>query len=260
VIAKVSANGRVAIHADKAIDILFDLEGWYASATGSEAAAFTAVTPARLVDTRTSTQVGDCPDTAHPSAQIPAGGTISVPAAGKAGVPATGATAVAVNITAFAPAASGYLRAAPSGTAPPMRTLSFTAGQNDSAATTVRLGSDGRISIFANQAVDVAIDIAGYYQDADTTTPGGGTVYQPVAATHLADTVAHTAGVCTADPCTRTTDGSTTLMTILGKASVPNDGTVTAVVVDITGLNSSATGLIEAYPSGEPRPGGRTSV
>ena len=72
--------------------------------------AFAALSPTRVLDTR-SGQGG--------SGMLAAGGSISLQVTGTGGVPSSGVSAVAVNVTAVGPSASGYVTVWPSGTTRP---------------------------------------------------------------------------------------------------------------------------------------------
>lgn len=255
VIAKVGADGRVAIYSTKAVNVELDVEGWFASATGPEGAAFTAVTPVRMVDTRSGSQMGQCPDAAHVCSQIPAGGSIDVNVAGQAGLPATGATAIAVQITTYNPAATGTLTAYASTDAqPPTRAVSYKNGQTQTTAADVKIGANNRIKLAASTAVNITVDVVGYYKDADLNA--GGSVYKPITPVGLIDTATGT-GPCTPSPCARLTAGGTTTVTLTG-SGVPYDAA--AVVVDITTKSAAAVGVLTAYASGTTRPNVRTAA
>jgi hypothetical protein len=89
------------------VELLVDISGYF---TQSQASGYTAVTPYRLVDTRSGTGV--------PKGHVASGASISVPVA--AALPAgASATAVAVNITATDESGPGLLTAYPAGEGTP---------------------------------------------------------------------------------------------------------------------------------------------
>ena len=131
------------------VQVVADLAGFY----GVKGAAFTALAPERIVDTRAGTGA--------PRARVAAGQsiTVSVP-----GLP-RGTTAVAVNLTAVSPTANGYLVAYPAGMPQPgSSTVNFPAGRTVANAAVVAVDAQGRM-VVTNVAgtTDVLVDLAGYY-------------------------------------------------------------------------------------------------
>lgn len=112
--------------------------------------------PVRILDTRNGT--------GGFSGAVVGGTFISVQVAGRGGVPAAGATAVALTLTAVAPAAAGHLTVWPSGSPQPLASvLNFPAGRNVPNFIQVKLGADGRLNVLASATVQIVIDIVGYY-------------------------------------------------------------------------------------------------
>ncbi|MFF9842821.1 FlgD immunoglobulin-like domain containing protein [Streptomyces sp. NPDC013740] len=190
---------------------------------------YSPVTPTRLMDTRTGLGV--------PKAGVGAGKTVSLKVAGVGGVPATGATAVVLNVTATNATAASFVSVYPSGTRQTSASnLNFTAGRTAANLVTVPV-VDGYVK-FYNRAgtVDLLADVAGYYTG-DTT----GSAYRPVTPTRLMDT--------------RNGTG-------VAKAKVGANGTVTlpvtepgatAVVMNVTATNPTATSFVSVHPYGTTR-------
>ena len=114
--------------------------------------------PSRILDTRTPAGA--------PS--LAAGGLRTFTLTGACGVPAA-AVAVAVNVTAVAPQATGNLVFFPAGTGiPNASTLSFRAGRTRANNAQLRLSSDGtgRATVKNNAAgtLDLVLDVTGYYE------------------------------------------------------------------------------------------------
>jgi hypothetical protein len=153
VIAKVGANGQVSIYNDAgSVNVIVDVLGWFP--TG---AAYNAMVPARVLDTRaTSSIVG--------------GATTDVPITGQAGGPPAGATAVALNVTVTQPSGPSYLTAWPSGAARPLSSnLNFVEGQTVPNMVIVKLGTGGKISLFTETPnSQVVVDVMGYFTSAST--------------------------------------------------------------------------------------------
>ena len=137
--------------------------GWYGvpgAATGTRASA---VTPARVLDTRVPT--GSC--TPAPCGAIGPDASTTVSLAGQGGVPATGATAVILNVTVTQPTASSFLTVYPSdATAPTASNLNFSTGQTVPNLVVVKLGADGAVKLynFAGN-VHVIADVVGWFND-----------------------------------------------------------------------------------------------
>ncbi|WP_295698996.1 WD40 repeat domain-containing protein [Lapillicoccus sp.] len=131
------------------VQVVADLAGSY----GSRGAAFTAVPPARIVDTRNGTGA--------PRVRVGAGQSITVTVPG---LP-RGTSAVAVNLTAVSPTASGYLVAYPAGTPlPGSSSVNFPAGRTVANAAVVAVDARGAMVITnAAGSTDVLVDLAGYY-------------------------------------------------------------------------------------------------
>ncbi|KAA0253501.1 hypothetical protein FBQ97_01150 [Acidobacteria bacterium ACD] len=130
-------------------------------ASGGASVRFFTLTPCRVVDTRNAPGTLSGPSLA-------AGETRSWPVvSGSCGVPA-GAQALAVNVTAVAPPAPGYLTLWPSGTAMPLAsTLNYKAGAVRANNALVKVSGDGQVSVSAFNGspgpVDVVLDVSGYF-------------------------------------------------------------------------------------------------
>jgi len=147
VIAKVGDGGQVSIFNNTGkVDVVVDVLGWFPSGS-----AFNPLMPARLLDTRnTGSVVG--------------GVTRDVQISGLAGGPPAGAAAVALNVTVTNPAAASFLTVWPSGGARPLASnLNFSAGQTVANTVLVKLGTNGKISLFTPSNADVVIDVLGWF-------------------------------------------------------------------------------------------------
>ncbi|MBB4909541.1 hypothetical protein [Actinophytocola algeriensis] len=139
------------------VNLVADLVGYYSTGAG---AYFNAVTPHRLFDTRDH-------DT-----RIPAGGVISAPLDGR--IPAD-ATAVAVNVTAYAPTTNTFL-AVDGGRFPSLATsvVNVRLGSVVANKAIVGIDADDRWLSVRNNAgsVDAFVDLLGYYSaDGDAFHP-----------------------------------------------------------------------------------------
>ena len=134
--------------------MIADVVGYFDPASGDE---FHAVTPGRILDSRTATG-------GFGSAPLAAGPAKNLKVVGFGGVRAD-ATSVFANTTVTEPTADGFLTVYPSGAAtPPTSNLNFLAGETVPNLVAVGIGSAGNVAI-ANSAGDahVIVDVVGYF-------------------------------------------------------------------------------------------------
>ena len=151
-------GGKVSIYNPSGtVHVILDVNGWFTDATaGGTGSLFTAVTPNRLLDTRSSAPVG-------------ANQFISVQISGRGGVPAMTSTvppkAVVLNVTAVGPTAAGYLTVWPDGVARPATSdLNFIGGQTVPNLVLVQVSAAGKIDVYnAFGGTNVLIDVMGWY-------------------------------------------------------------------------------------------------
>jgi hypothetical protein len=215
--------------------------------------AFVPVTPVRIMDTRSASQIGPV------TGPVAASSTTLVPIDGNttAGLPATGITAVAVSITVTGQTAAGNLIAYPGDTPlPATSTVNFVSG---SPATTnnaiVPVGPDGDIALY-NQSAGTAqllVDLTGYFTT-DTAASGAST-YTPLATpTRILDTRNGTGA-----PEAEIASGGTLTLTMAGDdtngADLPSTG-ITAVALNLTVVPAASgdEGYLVTYPDGVTRP------
>ena len=150
------ASGDFCVYTMSTTDVVVDL---YAFSRASAHDGFRELGPTRLLDTRDGSGTAPARGVLTPDTPL----TVSV---ASAGVPAA-ATAVALNITAVAPAQAAYVRVAPCGADPLVSSLNVQAGQIVANAGVVAVAAD-TLCVTANAATDVVLDVTGWYG------PGGG--------------------------------------------------------------------------------------
>ncbi|MER8047524.1 FlgD immunoglobulin-like domain containing protein [Streptomyces sp. NPDC094032] len=195
------------------------------------------VAPARLLSTVTGF--------AAPKAKVGPGGTVTLQVTGRGGVEGAGVTAVTLNVTATNPTATTYVSVYPTGTdRPATSSLNVMAGRTAPNLVTVPVGKDGKVTLY-NRAgsVDLLADVAGFY-----TLDGEGDRFRAVTPARLLSTVAGTGA-----PKAAVGAGRTVSVQVAGRGGVPATG-VTAVTVNVTATNPTATTYVSAYPYGTPRP------
>lgn len=126
------------------------------SALPSRATSFHTLPPCRVMDTR------------QDGSALAGGDTRSIPVAGVCGVPAD-AVAVAANVTAVDPTATGHLQLYPTGIAPPgTSAVNFSAGRRRASNAILPLGVEGELSVHcaltSPGTTHFVLDISGYFR------------------------------------------------------------------------------------------------
>jgi hypothetical protein len=158
VVVKVGTGGSVDFYdAAGHTDIVADVAGWFTDGTTAAGGSlFVGVTPARILDSRNSQNIG-------PSA------TRMLLVAGQGGVPAMNATvpptAVVLNVTVTNPTAGSYLTVWPDGASRPLASdLNYVVGQTVPNLVVVKLGANGSIDLFNGVGtVNAIVDVVGWY-------------------------------------------------------------------------------------------------
>lgn len=218
---------RFTNHAGE-VDLVADVVGWYDEGTGG-GDRMVAVVPARVFDSRAGTG--------------PLVGTTTVPVAGVGGVPSD-ASAVVVNLTAVLGTAASHLTAWPTGaTMPGTSNVNFDAGTVVPNLAVVKVGAGGTIQVHNNAgAAHVLVDVYGYYR------PGEGLGAMHVAEARILDTRSGVGGRATPVGA-----GQTVNLRVRGAGSLPRTG-ITAVALNVTAVNPSATSHITVWPHGAAQP------
>jgi hypothetical protein len=200
------------------------------------AAAYTAVTPVRLLDTR---NVGG---------PLGPGGVRNLIVAGATPGSPSGATAVVLNVTVTNTTAAGFLTVYPAGsTRPVASSLNWAAGSIIPGLVTVQVGTGGAITFFnAGGSTDVVVDLEGYFA-APSGTAGGEVALTPA---RITDTRPGSGR-----PNAGRTLGSASTLTVqvTGAGGVPASG-VSAAILNVTVTNTSAPGVLTVWPAGAARP------
>ncbi len=166
VIVPVGADGQVSIFnsSTASTGVIVDVLGWFP--TGAE---FAGLTPARLMDSRRTSQTAD--GRFGGGGPIHQAATFNLAVTGRGNVPASNVGAVALNVTVTNPTAAGYLTVFPQGALRPVASnLNFKAGQTIANMVIVPVGNSGQVSIF-NSAGDsnIIVDVVGWF--ANPTIP-----------------------------------------------------------------------------------------
>ncbi len=206
-----------------------------AHAETSPTGEFTALTPARVLDTRDGTGGFSQP--------VGPGQSIDVQVAGIGGVPGIGVSSVVFNATAVDPTAATYLTVWPRGIARPViSNVNVRAGETRPNLVTVALGAGGKVSLYNNGGLTHAIfDVVGFYSDAAGPL---GSRFHPSDPFRLFDTRDGKGGV----PAVAIGAGGTLNVAVIGRGPVPLMG-VTAVVLNVTVTAPTSPGYLTVFPS-----------
>jgi hypothetical protein len=216
-------------------------------------AAYTALTPDRICDTRATSVTGAAADQCT-GLKLTAGGVLTISVDTAASLPAN-TSAVDFNVTATDTSAAGYLKLYPAGgSVPAVANVNWSsAGATVGNSVVVEVGTSGDVTIYnALGNTDVVIDLQGYYTP--ETVGGSAGSYVPMTPDRICDTRATSVTGAAADECTGETmsAGGTLDVAVEGQGTVPASG-VAAVVANVTVTNTSAASYLTAYP-GPTRP------
>jgi len=194
------------------------------------------ITPTRLLDTREQATNTTGAAVFATQSIVPGGHSISVKVTG-GDVPDT-ALAVALNITAVDGEGPGFLTIFPDGGPQPgTSSVNFAAGAASPNSVVTKVGTGGRVRIFASSGVDVIVDIFGWFG------PGGNARLFTVVPDRVLDT--------------RTSSGpvggqQTIAVQIAGTPRVPVGAT--AAVLNVTAADAIGPGYLTVFPSDRAQP------
>ena len=244
VIAPVGSDGKVDLTNGSAgtVQLIADVSGYFSGGGTPSDGAFTALSPDRLLDTRSG--IG------APDAAVASEGTVALNVEGAGGVPATGVSAVVLNVTVTQPSAQGHITVYPDGTTlPTASNLNFSPSETVPNLVIAPVGSDGKVDLTngSGGSVQLIADVSGYFAG---TPPSGidGTSDALGAVPGTNDVSPHTS-----TPAAVPSDTALTLQ-IDGIGGVPATG-VSAVAMNVTVTAPSApAGHITVYPDGTTLP------
>lgn len=201
--------------------------------------AFSAQSPFRQMDTRNGTGGFTGP--------VGPGQTVKVKVTGRGGVPATGVSAVAMNITATAATAAGFITAYAGDTRPNTSNLNYGPGQTVANFAVTPVAADGTVS-FTNSSsgtVQIIADTSGYYVSGTPVDPGAFSAQSPFRQMDTRDGTGGFTGPVG--------PGQTITVKVTGRGGIPATG-VSAVAMNITATAPSSYGLITAFAGGTANP------
>ncbi len=201
---------------------------------------FVPITPFRLVDTR----AGSGAPYSSPPFSSGETRTFNVYVGRNGQIPANAVGSLALNVTAVTPLLPGFLTVWPADEARPTASvLNYGGGDVVPNAVTVKVSAAGAISVYAQTATDVVIDVMGYYSSAGGTPDGGG--FQGIPPKRLMDTrLPLGAG--------RFGNGGTATLAVVGAGAAPTNATAVVLNVTVTGPNFN--GFLTVWPAGGSQP------
>ncbi len=240
-IVGVGSDGTFSLFNERSdVHLTADIMGYFrpsddtaAGASSDALGRLLALSPARLLDTRSG--IGAA------VRRVRGGETMRLPMLGRGGVPASGVDAVVINLLSIRPTVDGWVTAWPSGSAKPeTASLSFRAGRIIPNLTVCKVGPDGAINLEASGGqLDLVVDVVGCFAST-------GSRLVPVAPDRLLDT---RSGIGAARA--RVGAGRDVVLSITGRG-VPSNAT--AVALNVSAVRPSEQTYLTVYPDGEQRP------
>ena len=157
VIVPVAADGSVCLYTTRSVDLHVDVLGYFSS---NGPTVITPVAPTRVLDTRDVYRAELNAGTG--GQRMSAGSTLTLQLAGQRGIPTT-AKALSVNLTATDALGGGFITVYPCGERPAIASAYFEAVDPVANGAEVKLSSSGQLCIFASQAVNVIVDVTGWW-------------------------------------------------------------------------------------------------
>jgi hypothetical protein len=167
VIVPVSAAGTVCFYALTPVDVVVDVDGWFAPGGGSHPTG-----PARLFDTRP----GNSPDALRTVAKqrLSPSQVLEVKVTDLAGVtPATDVAAVTLNVTVDDSLAPGYVTVYPCGARPFTSTVNYQRRERQATAIVVPVSPSGTVCFASLTDTHLVVDIDGWFATTSDVVPVG---------------------------------------------------------------------------------------
>jgi hypothetical protein len=237
-VVPLGAGGRISVYEQRRADLIVDVLGYFTPSGATTAGRYLAVSPARLLDSRSGIGLGA-------AGRFERGGVRKLAVAGRGGVPANARAAV-LNVTVTDPAGPGFVSVMPSGGALPPSTSTVNverAGQTRANLAVVPLGPDGGVTVFSDMPAHVLADVTGYVTASSAARDTDG-LFVPLSPSRLLDTRSGI-GVPAGKP------GAGAVLTVpaAGRGGIPTSG-VAAVAAAITATDANGPGYVTAWPAG----------
>ncbi len=238
VISKLGTNGTICLYTQAATHLIVDINGFFPNG-----AAFSALNPARLLETRSGLSTID--GQSNGIGARAADSVTELQVTGRAGVPADAGAAV-LNVTVTEAQGAGYVTVFPCGsTRPNASSLNYVAGSTVANAVISKIGAGGKVCLYTQAGTHMIVDINGYLPG-----NGGFTALDPARVLEsrpglsTVDGIANGIGVRPAD--------SITEVQIAGRAGVPADAS--SAELNVTVVGPAGAGFVTVFPCGGERP------
>ena len=257
VLTKLSATGTVCIYTLRATDLVVDVNGAFAAGSG-----FTSVNPARLLETRSGTNLTTADLTTADGqfegvGRVVDGEMIEFQVTGRGGIP-QGAEAASLNVVAISADGPGYLTVYPCDQARPDPAASVNYNGDDvrSNAVLTKLSATGTVCIYTLRATDLVVDVNGAFaagpglEAANFGSINPARLLETRPDLETIDGLQQGAG--------RGSDGATLTLQVTGRAGIP-DG-ATAASLNVVAISADGPGYLTVYPCDQARPDPAASV
>ena len=167
------------------VNVIVDLEGYYAPPSSGVEGAYYPLSPARILDTRCNENMSGqgCAGENLPSQNdsvppLSPNSTVSFQATGVGGVPSSGVAAVVLNVTVVSMADNplpSYLTIWPTGQPRPMASnLNFNPGEILANRVIVPVPSNGQLSVYNySGSVQLVVDVSGWFANSAPSSNSG---------------------------------------------------------------------------------------
>ncbi len=230
----IGANDEVSIFNDAGSShVVVDLEGYYTPGTGT-AGRYVPLAPTEILNTASTGGGGP----------LGRGVSRALKVTGVGGVPKTGVEAVEFDLTSENTTAASWAAVYPAGITRPLSSnIDWLPGQSATNLVVAPVGKGGQVELFNHiGTTNLEVVITGYITSASATT---GSVDTPM----TEGVVLNTAGSGGGGPIGA---GKVRSLKLAGLYGLPANAT--AVVLDITATDTSATSYLTAYAAGAARP------
>lgn len=236
-----SETGTVCLFTSAEVDLIVDVNG-YAPARAS----VTALTPGRLLETRSGTPDGTVDGVSEGEGRVAAGGVVEVKVTDRAGV-AADAEAVVVNVTSINPSERIFVTVFACGSErPTAANLNAAVGKNVNNLVLAEVGEGGKVCIYSSGPTDLVMDVSAF-------VPAGGGLTASLPA-RLVETRGGTPD--------GTIDGDFEASGVLpigalqvdvaGRGSVPENAG--GVMLNVAAISPAAGGFMTLYPCDADQP------
>ncbi len=237
VIAELGTDGKVCLFVSNATQLIVDVNGYFPVTS-----TFSSMNPARLLETRSGAGHTTVDGLRQGEGMRGQNTITTLDVTGRAGIPAN-ASAVVLNVTVTEAHGPGFATVYPCGDIPTASNINYTTGSTVANMVVARVGPDGTVCLYNNEATHLVVDVNGYF-------PGDGS-YQSINPARFLETRSGP-GLVTVEG--RFNGGGllensmVTELTVAGRDVVPNNAKT--VVLNVTVTEAAAPGFITVYPCG----------